>query len=448
MVFTITCNHGAGAPPLNKVISNEGKQMNKVAKVSIAAAMVLGVVAGTGAVAAPAQAAQNITLTFRDWGDMGFKDLFAQYHKLHPNITIVEKSSEYNAHHQGLLTALASGKGNDINGIEGSWMPYFVQYPSKFLDLRKYGGSKLAKNYLSWRWNPAVAKDGTILGLPTDVGGMAVAYRTDLFKAAGLPSDPAGVSALWAKTGWDGYVAVAKQYTDKTGKKFADSTQGIFSGIVAQNPTQYYDNKGNLIYASNKLVKAAWDTTVAVAPYSGSAAVFSTEWNAAIANGDAASVLAPAWMLTMIKGIAPKTSGDWNVATVPGGGGNWGGSWVTVSKSTAHPAEAAAFVEWLLAPAQQKTIFLTKGNLPSAVAALNDPAVTGYKDAFFQDAPVGKIYGSSAASLKPAILGPKSASIGTSFQNAAATVAQGKASGAAAWSNAIAEIQKNVGPSK
>ena len=153
-------------------------------------------------------------------------------------------------------------------------------------------------------------------------------------------------------------------------------------------------------------------------------------------------------MLTMIKGIAPKTSGDWNVATVPGGGGNWGGSWVTVAKSTAHPAEAAAFVEWLLDPAQQKTIFLTKGNLPSAVPALKDPAVTSYKDAFFQNAPVGQIYGSSAFSLKPAILGPKSASIGTSFQNAAATVAQGKASGAVAWSNAIAEIQKNVGPSK
>ena len=405
-------------------------------------------VAATGVIAAPVQAADNITLTFGDWGDMGFKDLFAKYHQLHPNITIVEKSSEYNAHHQGLLTSLASGKGNDINGVEGSWMPYFVQYPSKFLDLRQYGGAALKKDYLDWRWNPAVAKDGTILGLPTDVGGMAVAYRSDLFAAAGLPSDPAGVSALWAKTGWSGYLKTAKAYTTKTGKKFADSTASVFGGIVAQDPLQYYDKSCKLIYESSKNVLNAWNITTQIAPYSGSAAVFSTEWNAAIANGNAAAVLAPAWMTTMIKGIAPDLAGKWNIATVPGGGGNWGGSWVTVAKSTKHPKEAAAFVEWLLAPAQQKTIFLTKGNFPSAVAALKDKAVTGFTSPYFSNAPLGKIYSSAVATLKPAILGPKSASIGTSFQNALATVAQGKATGDEAWTAAIAEITKNAGPSK
>ena len=400
-------------------------------------------VAATGVIAAPAQAA-NITLTFGDWGDMGFKELFKKYESLHPGIKIVEKSSEYNAHHQGLLTALASGKGNDINGVEGSWMPYFVQYPTKFLDLRNYGGAALKKDYLDWRWNPAVAKNGTILGLPTDVGGMAVAYRTDLFEKAGLPSDPAGVSALWAKTGWAGYLKVAKQYTTKTGKKFADSTASVFGGIVAQDPIQYYDKSGKLIYESSKNVQNAWNITTQIAPYAGSANVFSTEWNAAIANGDSAAVLAPAWMTTMIKGIAPATAGKWNIATVPGGGGNWGGSWVTVSKSSAHPEEAKAFVEWLLAPEQQKTIFLTKGNFPSAVAALNDEAVTSYKDPFYMNAPVGQIYSSAVATLKPAILGPKSASIGTSFQNATTTVAQGKKTADEAWADALAEIAKNT----
>jgi cellobiose transport system substrate-binding protein len=153
-------------------------------------------------------------------------------------------------------------------------------------------------------------------------------------------------------------------------------------------------------------------------------------------------------MTTMIKGIAPATAGKWNIATVPGGGGNWGGSWVTVSKSTKHPKEAAEFVKWLLAPAQQKTIFLTKGNFPSAVAALKDKAVTGYKSEFFSNAPLGKIYSSAVSTLKPAILGPKSASIGTSFQDALATVAQGKKTGDEAWDAAIAEITKNAGPSK
>ncbi len=49
------------------------------------------------------------------------------------------------------------------------------------------------------------------LGLGTDIGPLAICYRTDLFKAAGLPTDPAEVSALWAN-GWDGYIAAGQQY--------------------------------------------------------------------------------------------------------------------------------------------------------------------------------------------------------------------------------------------
>jgi cellobiose transport system substrate-binding protein len=446
MVFRITSFSTTSTVATNTGYFLGGKIMKKFGKASVASAIVLGLL-GAGITAAPAQAA-TVTLTFGDWGDMGFKELFKKYEKLNPNIKIVEKSSEYNAHHQGLLTALASGKGSDINGIEGGWMPYFVQYPDKFLDLRNYGGAALKKDYLAWRWNPAVAKNGTILGLPTDVGGMALAYRTDLFEKAGLPSDPAAVSALWAKTGWNGYIATAKKYTAKTGKKFADSTEGIFGGVLNQSQQQFYAANGSLVYESSKAVQDAWNVGVAMAPYSGSANIFSTEWNTAIANGDAASVLAPSWMLTMIKGIAPDLKGKWNVANVPGKVGNWGGSWVTVSKSTKHPKEAAAFVKWLLAPAQQKEIFLTKGNFPSAVAALKDTAVTSYKDAYFQNAPVGKIYSSSVATLKPAIYGTKSATIQTSFRDALATVAQGKKTGDDAWDAAIAEIKKNVGASK
>lgn len=420
--------------------------MKKFSKASIAGAIALALV-GSGLTAAPAQA-ETITLTFGDWGDMGFKELFKKYEELNPGIKIVEKSSEYNAHHQGLLTSIAAGTGNDINGIEGGWMPYFVQYPDKFLDLRDYGGAALKKDYLAWRWNPAVAKNGTILGLPTDVGGMAVAYRTDLFAKAGLPSDPTAVSALWAKTGWDGYIEVAKKYTAKTGKKFADSTEGIFGGVLNQSQEQFYNSKGQLIYASSPAVKKAWEVSVAMAPYSGSNNIFSTGWNASIANGNAASVLAPAWMLTMIKGIAPKLAGKWNIANIPGKVGNWGGSWVTVSKTTKHPKEAAAFVKWLLAPEQQKEIFITKGNFPSAVSALNDKAVTGYKDLYYQNAPVGKIYSSSVATLKPAIYGVKTGVIQPIFRDALVTVVQKKKTGAKAWTDALALVKKNAGASK
>ena len=49
-----------------------------------------------------------------------------------------------------------------------------------------------------------------------------------------------------------------------------------------------------------------------------------------MANGQFATMLCPGWMLGVIKGNAKDIS-TWNVADVfPGGGGNWGGSYLTV----------------------------------------------------------------------------------------------------------------------
>lgn len=421
--------------------------MRKIIFKAVVTSVILTFIAAGFSVAPSQAAAKKITLTFWDWGEMGFSKQIKKYEAAHPNIKVVEKRSEYVAHHQALKTALASGKGPDITGIEGSFMPMFMQYANKFVDLRSYGAAALRKDYLSWRFSPAVAKNGAIIGLPTDTGGMAVAYRTDLFEAAGLPIDPAAVSALWKTGSWSDFVKVAKQYSDKTGKKFVDSTQSIFNGILAQNPETFYSSAGKLVYGSNKNVAFAWQIASAMAPYSGSANIFSTEWNAGLGDGSTAAVLAPAWMLGLIKGAAKETTGKWNIATVPGGGGNWGGSWLSVTKGSKHPKEAADLIKFLLSPASQKQIFFDFGNFPSTPVVLSDPAVTGFKDPFFQNAPVGKIYASSMLSLKPVIVGPKQSSIDASFTNALATIAQGKKSAAEAWSSAIAEIEKNVGKS-
>lgn len=278
--------------------------------------------------------------------------------KQNPNIKIVEKSSEFNAHHQGVITSLAAGKGNDIQAVEIGWMPTILPYAAKFVDLRAYGAASLKKDYFPWRWNPAVAKNGAVMGLPTDVGGMAIAYRTDLFAAAGLPTSPTEVAALWGKTGWNGYLATAKKYKAKTGKLFADTVEGVWSAVLNQNQTTFYDKSGKLVYESSKGVQDAWNIATEAAQYSSSAKYWTAEWNAAQAT--AATVIAPAWMLTGIKSNNPTLSGKWNITTVPGTYGNWGGSYLTVPKYSKHQKEAVALVKWLLAPAQQKTLFVTK----------------------------------------------------------------------------------------
>ena len=54
-----------------------------------------------------------------------------------------------------------------------------------------------------------MSADGkTQIGLGTDVGGLAMCYRTDLFEKAGLPTDRDAVSKLWPT--WDDFINVGK----------------------------------------------------------------------------------------------------------------------------------------------------------------------------------------------------------------------------------------------
>ncbi|WP_218961785.1 extracellular solute-binding protein [Actinomyces ruminis] len=94
----------------------------------------------------------------------------------------------------------------------------------------------------------------------------------------------------------------------------------------------------------------------------------------------------------MVEGNAAGVEG-WDVAPVfPGGGGNWGGSYLTVPTQGEHQEEAKALADWLTAPEQQIKAFQTKGNFPSQTEALDDPALLDYTNEFFNDAPIGQIY--------------------------------------------------------
>ena len=71
----------------------------------------------------------------------------------------------------------------------------------------------------------------------------------------------------------------------------------------------------------------------------------------------------------------------------PGGGGNWGGSYLTVPEQSEHPEEAKAFAVWLTAPEQQIKAFEAKGTFPSQVDALDDPRSARHHQRLLQRRP-------------------------------------------------------------
>jgi cellobiose transport system substrate-binding protein len=381
------------------------------------------------------------------FGDFGYEPLIEQYQKEHPNITIKQKIAEYNEHHDALTTALASGSGApDIAAVEIGFISQFKSNAEQFHNLLDLGASELESDYLDWKWQQALTGDGSaLIGLPTDVGGMAMAYRWDLFKKAGLPTDREEVSQLWPT--WEDFLEVGRQFTEETGVPFIDESSQLYAAIVGQADKTYYETDDTLIYAENPEVQEAFNLA-AQAVGDGIVAniePFAPEWNKGMNNGDFAVLTAPAWMMGYIQGQAPDTEGMWDIAAMPEGGGNWGGSHLALPAQGEHAAEAYEFVSWLLAPEQQLEVFRTNGNFPSTPGVYESEEIRGFDNPFFHDAPVGDIYAQNALAVNPVYAGPQEGAIRLEFESALDRIEDGSESPEQAWSSALEAISLEVG---
>jgi cellobiose transport system substrate-binding protein len=410
-----------------------------------AAVIVLGLCA-TAVVASTASGGSRATITLRVglFGDFGYQDLYKKYEATHPNIDIKEDVQSYPDHHSNLAKHLAVGSGaDDIESVEVGFIAQFKSQPNLFVNMNKLGAKKLQKQWLDWKWRQSVAPNGAQIGLGTDVGSLAICYRRDLFKKAGLPTSRTAVSKLWPT--WQQYVAVGKRFEKRAprGVSFFDSGSNVFNAMIGQLNPAYYNAKGKVVVGSNPKVKAAWTLTMKaiLAHESAGLAAFSNDWNTGYKKATFATVTCPAWMMGYIQGQAPKSKGKWDIAAVPGGGGNWGGSFLTVPKQGSHTKEAYDLAKFLTSPASEAFIFKQTGNLPSQPKLLKSKAVLGFKNPFFSNAPVGRIFGTSALKLKPQVLGPHQGDIQTAVSNAIQRVEQRKQSPAKSWKQFLKDVK-------
>ncbi len=365
-----------------------------------------------------------ITLTVATFNEFGYDDLIQEYMDLNPNITVNhKKAATSNEARDNLNTRLAAGSGlSDIEAIEVDWLPELMQYPDKFNDLTD---ASVEGRWLPWKVAQATTPDGVLMGYGTDIGPEGICYRGDLFEAAGLPSDRTEVAALLGGAGatWDTYFEVGREFAKAgTGVPWMDSAGATYQGMIGQLAQPYEQNDGTIIALDNPDVKAIYDSVLKAAVDDGLSAhaqQWTDDWNAAFQNDGFATMICPGWMLGVIEGNAAGVTG-WDIADVfPGGGGNWGGSFLTVPTQSEHPAEAKALANWLTAPEQQLKAFKAKGTFPSQVEALASDELKSQTNAFFQDAPTGEILASRAAAVTVApFKGPNYFAINDAMQQA------------------------------
>jgi cellobiose transport system substrate-binding protein len=401
---------------------------------------------GTGSAAAPAGSPEKIKLTVALFSDFKYAPLYEDFKKTHPNVEIVERRAQFDDHHKNLITQLATGAGAaDVVAVEVGYIGTFTPLKDKFYNLLDYGLGRRQSEYLDWKWKQGMSNDGTaLLGLGTDVGGLAMCYRTDLFEKAGLPSDRDEVARLWPT--WDDYLAMGRKFAAAKvpGAKFVDGPGEIFRAIVNQAPQGLYDDQDHIIAATNPDVKKAYDLSVRLVQdgLSAKLTAFTPPWNTGFAKGGFATVICPAWMTGYITDQAKNAAGKWDIAAVPGGGGgNSGGTHLMLPRQGKHPKEAAELIDFLTGKESQARLFRDAGALPSLPALYDDPAIADLKKPYFNDAPFGKIFTDSAKALKPVHLGPKEGEVRGDIGRALERVEQGKQSPAEAWALARKDIQ-------
>ena len=165
------------------------------------AVVTVGLLAMGGYLASTASGGKRDTITLRVglFGDFGYHDLYKQYEASHPNVDDQGRHPELRrpprearastwppdaAPTTSRPSRSASSRSSRRSRSTSSTCASTARRSSRTAGCRGSGQQSIAPN-------------GALIGLGTDVGGLAICYRRDLFAKAGLPTDRAAVSKLW-----------------------------------------------------------------------------------------------------------------------------------------------------------------------------------------------------------------------------------------------------------
>ncbi|MEX2415030.1 MAG: extracellular solute-binding protein [Paenibacillaceae bacterium] len=380
----------------------------------------------------------------------GMESLIDKYDREHPSIKINVETAQYEDVHSNLQTAFAAGYGApDISLIERTFVEQFKNFPEHFHNLYDFGAKDVQHEYLDWKWKQAQNSEQTfLLGLPTDIGPLMLAYRKDLFQQAGLPYERNEVSRLLLT--WDDYIKVGEVIQKTTGAKLFNNLKIFYRIMFSQLEQQYFDKStGKLIIEQNPQLRKAWEYTMKAAELELSANIesYRPEWGSAMSQGSFAIMPAPAWMTGMIRSNAPDASGKWDLAQLPPQQhGNWGGSFLTMPKEGKHPEQAFQLIRYLTAPEQQLQIFVNNGNFPSTPGIYEDTNISGKIDPYFSNAPVGLMFSEAANKINPVYEGPYSQVVANAIDDVLQLVDGHHLDTELAWEVVIERIHKSLIP--
>ncbi len=346
-------------------------------------------------------------LTFQSWVPNVDKavDLF---NASHPNIhvTLETITAGPDGGYATMFSAVKAGNAADVAQVGYDWLPDFVRNDA-VEDITQYVSGEIDK-FVDWQVSAMTFNDA-IYGIPQASSPLGLYYRSDVFKKAGITKAPETWDEFYAdaklirKLGKDNYIAA-----------FAYNQTPWLIGLSEQAGAKWFTAGSD-----SWTVSINDDATMKVADYWQKLidedlvkveADMSNEWYKDIQNGNVASWISGSWGDAIIRGNAPKTSGNWSVSYMPqwtageSATGTWGGgSANVVLKGTKHAAEASEFALWLNSNAESVSTLVSIGagwpaiEDTSAITSLtNDPDVFS----FYNDQNIWKVFAESDANVQ------------------------------------------------
>lgn len=345
------------------------------------------------------ESGEETVLTLWYWQNSIQDELLEQVSEQFPGVRIEATKFAADDIEEKINTTIASGgELPDILAMD-DWIANLLQYSDEFVNLydEPCNAAEIEDQYVEWKWKKAETTDGKLIALPMDIGPTCMFYNAALFEVAGLPTDPDEVAALMST--WEDAYAAAEQLQEATPDvKMFDFLGHIFVATLGQQTTHLIDAEGNFV-ADQDNIKDAFMTAADAKPYVyGGDSEWSSEWAAAMNNGEIAAFVGAVWMKPEIENAAPDTAGDWRVTAAPGGPGNVGGSAIGITKNCENVETAYEVITWLTNEENQLSSLDTLGLFPSRISALDDESLM-YEEDFFGGEVVNKYFVEAAKEI-------------------------------------------------
>ncbi len=335
-------------------------------------------------VSASAEPTGSITVWSWDVAATALKRLATEYEASHPDTSIDVVDIGYDNAYDKISVGLQAGSGlPDLVTIETDHASgYLGEFPQGFVNLDSVIGDKKA-DFDPSKWAAATGADGGIYMIPWDSGTVALYYRSDYLKTAGVDPD--------SLTTWDALIAAGEKIKAATGHTLMSidvSTGATFGMLMQQQGAWIFNDQGEITVNSDQAVQAL---TVLKTMHDKGLLKNVKGWDGRVSStkaGDSAVNPEAVWWIGTLEGDMPELSGKFGVVPLPAFGDSArtaanGGSNLAVPSQAKNPTLAADFAAWALADsANQASMMKDEGLFPSYLPALTEPIFTESSEYF------------------------------------------------------------------